>query len=1012
MVAAHAQTSQTTGAIRGIIRAKKSGVVAGAAISVRNTESGFTRTVITDAGGAYLLSFIPVGPYEVTVVANRLKTAKNNNLRVALGEAKTLNFDLDSAEASATVEVTASSSAVDATAVNTSASISQELIEAVPLNGRNFTDLVQLTPGAPPNAQGYRTSVEGARGIGNNLMIDGASFNSKFNGEARGGTRIPFAFGLDSIRELQVITNPFDVQYGDASGGVINAITKSGTNTVSGGIFTQIRPDSLVAKIKPVSYDPNGTTNTVTARTRAFSQSEFGFNLGGPIIKDKLHYFVNVDTVHYSQQSVPTLTTSDGTTTASTAFATFWGANGMGSKVSGANSGANLLQESTSPWTDDFKHTTVMGRLDWTINENHRASLRINTQNYKGENDIYSGSIKNNVAESNNSALNYKSNSYVGELSSVLSPNLLNEFRVQYSTEDRPEVPNSSVSPELGLPGFTAGNYYIDPRNTIENTTQIIDNLSLISGDWTLKAGIDYQKLNYSNTFFQYGRGAWYFKTWDTANQWFSGNVTNPNTLQYQQAWSNSNGQVDFGEKILASYLSAQYSGFMNKRLTLTGGLRYTREMYGRNPSPNPKVQGLDQMPDNGALDPRIGFSLDLFGDNRTVVRGGIGLFSVTNPAQNVASAFLQNGQNSLPYKISYNSNNANLFQPGGILSATSRINSSGHVTALDPSLLASAFSAYPGTINVTLMDPQAHMAQSRNMLLGIEHDLGNGYVVKARGVYKKFTHLQYFMDINMGQINPASNSTNPSIFYNDGYPFQNNMFSNSASSVTPRPGHAVVRGRSLDLTGYGSVGLSKFDGTGSYEAFIMELERRPSANGLGFMTNVTLSKSRDTNSNERSTAQSAASNPVDPSNPLAEARSDNDIPVRFVFMGYMPTFYGVKSSVIFTYSSGYAFTPRYNADMNNDGYSNDPYTGGRNSMRQPYMKTMNLKVSRVFPLMDKVKLEGVVEVYNLFNWANQTTTYLTADAAPDVNGVNPFRQLSGTDKKTREVQFTLKATF
>ena len=285
-VVAQAQTSTTSGAVRGVVTSKKGGMVANATLLLRNVDTGLTRTATTNAAGEYHFAFLPVGQYELTVTASGLKTAKDASMRVSLGQTAFQNFGLDAADASAVVVVEADAAALDAAQINTQSSISQELVEAIPVNGRNFTDLVQLTPGAAVGNTSYYTSVEGARGIQNNLQIDGGSYNSKFNGEQRGGTRIPFTFGQDSIKELQVITNSFDAQYGDAVGAIINAVTKTGTNETQGMVFALFRPNWLVSKVKPVPYDPNGV-NTDEVRTRTYESLQFGMNLGGPIINDR-----------------------------------------------------------------------------------------------------------------------------------------------------------------------------------------------------------------------------------------------------------------------------------------------------------------------------------------------------------------------------------------------------------------------------------------------------------------------------------------------------------------------------------------------------------------------------------------------------------------------------------------------------------------------------------------------------------------------------------------------------
>jgi hypothetical protein len=212
------------------------------------------------------------------------------------------------------------------------------------------------------------------------------------------------------------------------------------------------------------------------------------------------------------------------------------------------------------------------------------------------------------------------------------------------------------------------------------------------------------------------------------------------------------------------------------------------------------------------------------------------------------------------------------------------------------------------------------------------------------------------------------------------------------------------VDGRYLDLSNYGSVGLSRWDGTGTYKALVLEADRQ-APNGFGFMGSVTLSASRDSNSNERATAQSSSSNPIDPSNPTAVSRSDNDIPFRAIFISYFPPFFGVRASATLVYANGYPYTPRYTGDQNNDGYANDPAPGGRNSMRQPYSKRLDLQFRRSWNLQAGWKLEGAIQVYNPFNWANQTTSNTAWDSTN-------FGLINLTDKNTREVQFSLKAKF
>lgn len=1012
---ASAQTSSTAGAVRGVIKGKNGQAVASATLTLRNRETGLTRTAVAGPQGEYHIGLLPVGSYELTVTAAGMRTLKDANIQVSLGQNTIANFNLDKAEASATVEIVASSSTLDTAQVNSVTAVDSKLVESIPLNGRDFTNLVQLTPGAVYDSDSNRVSMEGARGIQNNLTIDGASYQSNFFGEQRGSTRIPFAFGADTIKELQIITNAFDAQYGNAAGAVINAVSKTGTNEFGGTALYQVRPQSLVAHIRPVPYDPNGTINTQQALTKNFTQTQVNVNVGGPIIKDKLHYFVGVETYKYKEDFTPGFGTSTSPFSGNTAadFNAFLPI--FGNLIVG-NDGRTLAQESGRNYTNDRTNTVYFGRLDWTINENHRATLRVNAQDWKSENGTtsFTSSFAPTTGQTQQGLEKNSGLSWVLELNSIFGANLVNEARVQRAIERRPRFANSTASPEFQVNGgFTAGQNNFLPNGLDEYSWQVIDNLTFTKGDWTVKGGVDLQFFDFKNTFFRYQNGSFQFGNYAVANRWATGTLAAGDSLTYAGAYSDFGGAIAYKSKLFAGYVQGQYQGLLDRRLLLSLGLRATREDQPDNPRPNVQFNGLDQANDTTSYDPRFGFTFDVNGNGKTLLRGGYGWFSSPNPSLTVSNTMNSNGNTTSTYFINNGTANLALFQTGA-LSYAQRVSTGGTVlTALPSNLLASLASA---SRTGQVWDPRNKLTVAKRTALGIEHSYDNGLTLGFQGVYAKFENLQYFVNINLRQVGAPAGS-----FYNDGYALPNvNAFSTSG-----RPNTAIVNGSQLDFTNFGNVFLSKNDGDGTYEAIILTATKR-SDSGWGFNSTLTWSVARDNNSNERTTASATAdSNSNNPANPSGtNAYSDNDRRLRVTFAGFFPVIWGIQGAVNYSYTSGRPYSslngsrsnPTVSGDLNGDGGVND-YTPGteRNQFRQPHVKQLDLRLSRNFVVTKRFQVDTFIDVFNLPNWANQRTTRTTGSTGNPTGGIQPttnFGFLDLPDRNTREVQLGVRAKF
>ncbi len=1058
-VVAHAQTSQTSGALRGIVKERNGKVISGASVRVSNLETGAGRTVRSAAAGDYTFPLLPSGTYEVLVSAPGYKPVKEN-VRVTLGNSVTLNPTLEASEVGAVVEVVATASSVDTKQVSTVTTLEQDLVQSIPLVTRNFTDVAKLAPGVTAGSGSpARLVVEGGRQIFNAIQIDGASNNSAFFNEQRGGVYTPFIFGADTIKELQVVTNGFDTQYAQA-GATINAITKGGTNEVTGSALYQMRKTAWTESSERPPY------GGAAAAPRTNDSENINFNIGGPLVKDKLFYFFGVERYTKKITANPNATTTSTTAAGMSAgdLTTFL-ASPLGGIITN-RSGLTLAQEFGNPGAGIPAHpypmsntnTVYFGRIDWVASQNHRFVFRANFQDMKDT--LQNTSASPNNAESNNIPTRVQSISWVLEANNIWTPELFTESRLQLAREARPMTGNAAPgTPAIAIPtsgtNMSFGTKTSTPRESNELTTQFFSATTWAHGDLQIKGGVDLLRVDEDNQFFQNNAGSWRFDTYGGGTAWATGAIggTTPGGITYAGAVSPFNGRIPMKTSTDGFFGQVQYSGLFNKQLTLTAGFRHNKQTFSNNPRPNPNFKGLDQGFGGSTTDPRLAFSFDVDGKGKTVIRGGYGVFTSPTPLLLHSNTMTGNGQIITNYSYSLYNNPANpqlqaasqaLFNTG-LLSASNLISGTSLRKLTDAELAQIATLTYvngagqtvpmfsAGASPTSLWDPNNKLSQSKKLNLGVERDLGNNLVVGISGTYVKYEHLQRFENINLGQLDSTGTLITGG-HYNDGY-----ASSNNAWTTATRPGYAVIAGRRVDfgpaatvpgnpVGGFSDVYLVKTDGYGFYRGVSLTAKKTWN-DRTGLIANATWSRSQDTGSFERGTYTSAStdftselggsqtSNPQDPASNFGYGDSDRRLVANMVF--YFPLGENLDVAIRGLYQSGLPYSAYYSQDQNGDNMANHFQTGHtRNDQRQPNYQQFDVRVTRAFKITKRFQVETILDIYNVLNKpdffvASSNYKVDTKNSAGTIVPNTSYGLLTQVDRtKSREVQLGIRLKY
>ena len=663
VVSVYAQV--TTGGVSGVVRDGDGVTLAGATVKVTHLPSGTIYHAITQSNGSYSINGIRVGSdYSIEISFIGFNTSRVDGVVVTLGNSVKIDATLkeESMTIGEVVVVGEIRSAFNKERTGAATNISGREMANMPTLSRGLSDYTKLSP--------YSTggnSFGGRDGYMTNVTVDGANFNNNFGLSSTG---MPGVSGdpisMDAIEEMQVVIAPFDVRQSNFTGAGINAVTKSGTNTFRGSVYGFYRNQDLAGK---KIYDRKLTAAESERRT-------IGFSLGGPIIKNKLFFFINGEMDNnltpgntlLARRTPGTDNVTDGISNSvqATDLERF-------SKLLKDHYGYETGRYENWGGDDEFNHK-LMARLDWNISNAHKFTIRYNYSKASSvSRPSQSGDANPAIASSRHGeagGMSFENSQYfgestlhsiTGELHSRFGNNLSNDFLVAYTNYDQPRTSNSSIFPMIDImrgtvadtnPYMTAGYELFSYLNAVKNNTLIItNNMTYTQGIHVVTGGLSYENQYFSNSYLRQGSGYYRFKDLDSFERFLTTPNVNamafdpdyhPINFAYTYAingYVNPAAELSFGQ--FSAYIQDEISAADN--LKITAGLRMDFPMYHDGAIDNPATHGvqfrdgetvdLSRWPNawpraNALFSPRLGFNWDVFKNRSLTIRGGTGIFT------------------------------------------------------------------------------------------------------------------------------------------------------------------------------------------------------------------------------------------------------------------------------------------------------------------------------------------------------------------------------------------------
>src|SRR2546428_144159 len=500
------QSQISAGTVQGDVVDEKGGSVAGATVEAKNLATNFVQTDTTNTDGHFAFLSLAPGRYTLTISKSGFATIVQENVNLTVGQTITLPVTMKVSSVAQQIVVT-DVPIVEVTKTESSSTINELTVSSTPVLGRKFEDLLTLTPGVSitQGPDGDEITFNGQRGIFNNVSLDGGDYNNGFFGEQEGGQRAAIDITLDAVKEFQVVASGANAEFGRTAGGVINVITKSGTNEVHGSAFHYQRLEALASS----TSDGKPLTD--------FRREQFGGTIGGPIVRDKMFFFgafeqilADLTRANLSAPLGPTCSVANPVVGVNDAVI-----NGSAEcqRVALLNFLKNGVgQDDGQPVKHPIRNSAALGRFDWNVNAKNQFALSYNFDYSKNTNQTF------DVPTYGTSANGIEGPSKINVVNvnhyTTLSANKLNEAHFSYQRELRPRSATPSKIPAdtgmgFGVPGlpettnFRFGNpFFLNPN--IDETiwrTQLRANFTIIHGKHNFTLGGDWLPTNNTQVF-------------------------------------------------------------------------------------------------------------------------------------------------------------------------------------------------------------------------------------------------------------------------------------------------------------------------------------------------------------------------------------------------------------------------------------------------------------------------------------------------------------------------------